>query len=951
MSREFTMGIRLNYFDNDFTRGIREANRNTNGFRDSMRGAATSADGLIGKLGALAVALGGIAAGKKAFDWLIGSNADMEQYQNTLTVVLGSAEEATKTLTWANKFAAQTPFEIPQVVEATTKMAAYGINAKKTLGIVGDMASVMGKDLIQAVEAVADAQTGELERLKEFGITKKMIEEQAKLLGSTPIDSKGSITDVTAFNAALFALMEKRFKGGMAMQATSYKGMISNASDFVATLGRNLGKPLFDKAKKNLENYLDFLNKLQDSGAIDRFISKVHQLGAVVGNEMAYAQKVIVGAFRAAKNASAPVFQYIKTNWQDIKPFVQGVAIAIGAVVGAMTAMRTYTIAATIAMRLLSAAMLTNPIGWVILAVGLLIGLFIKMNGGIDGAKTKLLEMWNTAKKFGQAIVDIFTKSDPTKLFDMGFSLKFIQAVFKVVTGARYMADQLVKAFAWIGATAIKYWPTIKNTAISTLNALVSAFRWVVQQAIKYWPTIKAVALTVINALGTAFRWIQQLAAKYWPTVSGIAMGVINDLVNGFKFVQSVTKRVWPMIQNTVLHMWEAVQKNVIPTVKLLLSVAVNTFKSIMAVAIPLGAAIYNFFKAIAPTVLMLVGIIAWAVTTILWPAIMVVYKVIAQLAAALIPVVVKIATSIVGAFTKVLNWVTAIWPAISKIILAAFVIIMATWTLLGPYIMAALSTIGSIIVGGFQVIMAVVKFVWNTITSIISIAWAIISGLIQTALGLLTGDWKMAWEGIKSVFEGIWNGIIDFLGGLGSLFYDSGKAIITTLVDGIKSMAMAPVKAIEGVMEKVREFLPFSDAKKGPLSQLTYSGGAVMTTLATGVNKQQGALQDAVSNAFAGTNMGMNVTATASGSTMAAGASFSAAGTNIAPTGVSTVAAPAAKANGDINVASLVGKIELHAKAGDNADDLVDQFIDRLHTRAKEAVAILTSADKGALV
>jgi hypothetical protein len=215
LSREFTMGIRLNYSDNSFSKGIREATRQTNSFREGMAAATRSATGLTSAVGAAAVALGGMAAAKKGFDWLIGANANMEQYQNTLTVVLGSQEEAVKTLAWANKFAAQTPFEIPQVVEATTRMSAYGISAQKTLGIVGDMASVMGKDLMQAVEAVADAQTGELERLKEFGITKSMIQDQAKLLGSNPINNSGQITDTKAFNAALFSVMDKRFKGGM----------------------------------------------------------------------------------------------------------------------------------------------------------------------------------------------------------------------------------------------------------------------------------------------------------------------------------------------------------------------------------------------------------------------------------------------------------------------------------------------------------------------------------------------------------------------------------------------------------------------------------------------------------------------------------------------------------------------------------------------------------------
>lgn len=186
---------------------------------------------------------------------------------------MGSQEKAVQILQWANKFAAQTPFEIQEVVEATTRMQAYGIQAEKNLGIVGDMASVMGKDLMQAVEAIADAQTGELERLKEFGITKQMILDQARLLGTNPINNQGSITDQKAFNAALFSLMEKRYKGGMEMQSKSFKGMLSNVSDFMGTMGRNLGQPLFDKAKEHLASFLDWLNRLQSDGSIDAFIA------------------------------------------------------------------------------------------------------------------------------------------------------------------------------------------------------------------------------------------------------------------------------------------------------------------------------------------------------------------------------------------------------------------------------------------------------------------------------------------------------------------------------------------------------------------------------------------------------------------------------------------------------------------------------------------------------
>jgi len=101
---------------------------------------------------------------QKASNWLIGGNAQMEQYAQTLNIVMKSQEKATETMEWATKFAAKTPFEIPGIIEATVRLQAYGLEAKKYLGDLGDMAAAMGKPLMQAVEAVADAQTGELER-------------------------------------------------------------------------------------------------------------------------------------------------------------------------------------------------------------------------------------------------------------------------------------------------------------------------------------------------------------------------------------------------------------------------------------------------------------------------------------------------------------------------------------------------------------------------------------------------------------------------------------------------------------------------------------------------------------------------------------------------------------------------------------------------------------------
>lgn len=89
------------------------------------------------------------------------------------------------------------------------------------------------------------------------------------------------------------------------------------------------------------------------------------------------------------------------------------------------------------------------------------------------------------------------------------------------------------------------------------------------------------------------------------------------------------------------------------------------------------------------------------------------------------------------------------------------------------------------------------------------------------------------------------------------------GAAIVRTLVAGIKSVAMEPVEAVKGVLGKVRNLLPFSDAKEGPLSSLTASGKATIVTLETGMRQAQGGLYSRVKDVagkVAATAAGMSI-------------------------------------------------------------------------------------------
>lgn len=87
----------------------------------------------------------------------------------------------------------------------------------------------------------------------------------------------------------------------------------------------------------------------------------------------------------------------------------------------------------------------------------------------------------------------------------------------------------------------------------------------------------------------------------------------------------------------------------------------------------------------------------------------------------------------------------------------------------------------------------------------------------------------------------------------MGINLFESGARMINTLVDGIKSQISAPVEAVKGVLNKVRNLLPFSDAKEGPLSQLTLSGSKILDTLGVGMQIAAPGLQKTALAALAG--------------------------------------------------------------------------------------------------
>lgn len=92
--------------------------------------------------------------------------------------------------------------------------------------------------------------------------------------------------------------------------------------------------------------------------------------------------------------------------------------------------------------------------------------------------------------------------------------------------------------------------------------------------------------------------------------------------------------------------------------------------------------------------------------------------------------------------------------------------------------------------------------------------------------------------DSIKALWDGGINKIKTVVNNAVSWFKESGAKVMDTFTEGIKAAVNKPVEAVKGALAKVRELLPFSDAKEGPLSQLTLSGKRVFETINTGMEK-----------------------------------------------------------------------------------------------------------------
>jgi tape measure domain-containing protein len=360
------------------------ANRSTGRMGGIMSKAAGGLAFVGQTAGAAATALGGAALAATGLG--LKFNASMEQSKVAFTNLLGNADAAQSMLDKLYDVAAHTPFEFPQLTQATQRLLGFGMAAKDvipTMTAIGDAVAASGGGAEQIdrvstalgqMQAKGKVSSEELLQLAESGVPAlKILGDQLGLTGAQLSDKlkKGAISANVGIKA-LTTGMEKRYKGMAASQSKTFSGMISTLKDSATQILGMATKPLFDYLKNTVlpvvVRITDALGKWVKAGGITHVFNALRAGFSGKSTSETAGYTGALGTVVKVGRVVGQVFAYLKTTVSQLMdalkpmaPFIQNILWPVlkGALMGALAG-----IMAQIKMTIPVIKIIATVLGW-----------------------------------------------------------------------------------------------------------------------------------------------------------------------------------------------------------------------------------------------------------------------------------------------------------------------------------------------------------------------------------------------------------------------------------------------------------------------------------------------------------------------------------------------------------------------------------------------------------
>lgn len=271
----------------DYTLGMK-----TSGFNSGVSGALGQLASLGTKVAAI-TATAGLAAGA-GFGVLIaksiGKAADMETLKTAFIPLLGGIKQAQDRMAELARFAAATPFELPEIVAASKTLETLTRGAMSTgkgLTLVGDVASGTGARFEEVAVTIGRLYDG-LDSGRPVGEALMRLQE----LGAVSGDVRGKIEALQKEGKKgkeVWSVAEQalgRFSGSMKLQSGTWNGLMSTFQDTVSAVMVTFGQPIMDALKPYLEGA---------TAKLESFAGVATAVGAKIGAALGILQAAFEG--------------------------------------------------------------------------------------------------------------------------------------------------------------------------------------------------------------------------------------------------------------------------------------------------------------------------------------------------------------------------------------------------------------------------------------------------------------------------------------------------------------------------------------------------------------------------------------------------------------------------------------------------------------------------------
>ncbi len=222
----------------------------------------------------------------------------------------------------------------------------------------------------------------------------EQINKQFKIGGSSINESTNAMYQLTQAMAA------------GRLQGDEFKSIMENAPLHAQSIAEYMGKSVGELRKMSSEGLITadviknalFASAEQTNQKFAEIPMTFGQVATIIGNTMLQTfEPVIQTIGRGA--------QLIYDNWSTIEPVFWGLAVAVGVYAVAMGLSAAATWLAVQENRALIATMLANPILWVAIAIGILVGIIYKWVQSVGGIKVAwmiamnvMLSVWDGFK-------------------------------------------------------------------------------------------------------------------------------------------------------------------------------------------------------------------------------------------------------------------------------------------------------------------------------------------------------------------------------------------------------------------------------------------------------------------------------------------------------------------------------------------------------------------------